>query len=317
MVNNSNFRIVAYGEILWDILPDGPVLGGALFNFTNRVNELGNEGILISKLGADNFGKDALEGMKKLHLDTSYIQRDLDHPTGTVKVTLDENHNPDYEIIKDVAYDFITTENRQKVLVSEADCLCFGSLIQRQKSSRDTLYQLIESFNGRYIFYDINLRKDCYTDQIIQRSLQHANILKLNKDELVFLNENFQMNKVDLSSMASAIRDRFDLKYCVVTLGDEGVFVVSDRDEKVYMPSFQVEVIEPIGAGDAFTAAFAHSLLNNQPLEECCKFGNLIGAIVAGQRGATQAITPAMIDRFKSNISFGKINRELVDYQPS
>ena len=126
MVNNSNFRIVAYGEILWDILPDGPVLGGALFNFTNRVNELGNEGILISKLGADNFGKDALEGMKKLHLDTSYIQRDLDHPTGTVKVTLDENHNPDYEIIKDVAYDFITTENRQKVLVSEADCLCFG-----------------------------------------------------------------------------------------------------------------------------------------------------------------------------------------------
>ena len=317
MNNHTGFSIIAFGEILWDILPDGPVLGGAPFNFTNRVNELGNSGILISRVGADRYGKEALDAMEKLNLDATYIQHDPDHPTGTVQVALDEGHNPDYEIIKDVAYDYVTIEERQEVLVGEADCLCFGSLAQRSKTSRDTLYKLMNAFNGKYIIYDINLRKDSFDDKIIQRSLDHANVLKLNQDELEYLNKHFSLNAAKLPDMASAIRDRFALEYCVVTLGDEGVFLVSSQDEKVYVPSYQVEVIEPIGAGDAFTAGFVHSLLHGQSLADCCKFGNLIGAIVAGQRGATQSISNALIGEFQARASFGEVNREFTDYLPA
>jgi fructokinase len=306
--------VVAFGEVLYDILPDGPVLGGALFNFASRINEFGETGILISRIGEDELGRKILARMEDLKLEKTYLQVDEAHPTGTVKVMLDDERNPDYEIIEKVAYDYINLTKAQEDVVARADCFCFGSLIQRHEVSRNTLHELFSCFGGRYMLYDINLRKDSYTREIIDTSLDHANVLKLNIDELQELRLMYNINTSHPADIASAMLNRFNLKLCILTMGHEGVFVASSTGEKLYVPAYKVKVVEPIGAGDAFTAAFMSKLLQNKPLIECSKFGNMIGAIVAGQRGATQPIDDETFQLFEKGAEYATINAQFSDY---
>ena len=133
--------IVAYGEILWDLLPSGAVLGGAPFNFVYRVNSLGHRGVMVSRLGRDDLGNRTFGIVKELGLETSYIQWDSEHPTGTVEVRFDEKKNPDYRIVPAVAYDFIEVTESLQDLAAGAECLCYGTLIQRRQDSRNTLYR--------------------------------------------------------------------------------------------------------------------------------------------------------------------------------
>ena len=292
----KKFKIAAFGEVLWDLLPDASVLGGAPFNFTYRINSLGNEGVMISSVGNDNLGKEALKTISVLQITDRYIQLNPQCPTGTVNVFFDEFKNPDYEIIKNVAYDFVTFNDDLEKLISQVDCICFGTLAQRNELSRQTLQKLLHHFNGKFRFYDLNLRKECYSSENIVSSLCNTDILKLNKQEAAQLNQLLQLNKNGLVEICTELIHSYQLQYCVVTLEEYGSLAVSSKDEVVYTPGFEVKLIDPLGAGDAFSAGFVDALLHGESLQEASEIGNRLGALVATQKGATQKITRDELD---------------------
>jgi fructokinase len=279
------------------LLPDVSVLGGAPFNFTYRINSLGNEGIMVSAVGQDELAEKALNTISGLQISNRYIQVNPEYPTGTVNVFFDEFKNPDYEIIKKVAYDFISFNKDLERLIPQIDCICFGTLAQRKPISRETLHKLMKLFKGKYRFYDLNLRKDCYSVENITASLANADILKLNEREANELNEMLQLNKSELVEVCRELIDSWELQYCVITLEERGSLAVSARGEVVYTPGFKVELTDPLGSGDAFSAGFVDALLRGKSLQEASETGNRLGALVATQKGATQKITKREVDR--------------------
>jgi len=229
-------KVVAFGEILWDLLPTGAKLGGAPFNFAYRVNSLGDSGIIVSRLGRDELGKQAWDQAASLGMDTSNIQWDENWPTGTVQITLDENNNPDYFIVPGVAYDNMEITEALLTVASQADCFCFGTLAQRTPTARKTLEKLLDASGEAVKLLDINLRKNCYSTDTITSSLEKANVLKLNDDEACYLADLFGMPSDSLASLSEEIVQKFSLHCCVVTLGERGAFGASADNEKVYVP---------------------------------------------------------------------------------
>jgi len=296
----KKFKIAAFGEVLWDLLPDASVLGGAPFNFTYRINSLDNEGVIISAIGKDTLGEKALKTISELQISDRYIQINPGYPTGTVNVFFDEFKNPDYEIIKDVAYDFVTFCENLERLILQVDCICFGTLAQRNSVSKHTLQKLLQHFKGKYRFYDLNLRKDCYSTEIIISSLKNADILKLNKQEANKLNDLLKLNKNGLAEICMELINSYQLQYCVITLEECGSLAVSVSGEVVYNPGFKIKLIDPLGAGDAFSAGFVDALLRGKSLKEASESGNRLGALIATKKGATQKITQGELN----NIAF-------------
>ena len=313
-VEPSKQTITAFGEILWDLLPSGPVIGGAPFNFTHRVHELGHRGVMLSRVGEDEYGQRAVAKMQALGLETGFIQHDEQHPTGTVEVYWDENREPDYTIIPNVAYDHIAHHESLSALM-QSDCLCFGTLAQRHEDSRNTLQTLLNRFAGQYALYDINLRKDTYSLPVIQASLSRANVLKLNEDEVKVLAQMLEWPDASLMTMGPKLVEQKGLKYCVITLGERGVLAFSDQGEQVYVPTFQTKVVDPIGAGDAFTAGLVHSLLQKHSLTQACRFGNALGALVASQEGGTQPIQRSAVEAILQKNAVGAVDERLDSFR--
>jgi fructokinase len=285
------FKVVAFGEALWDLLPTGPVLGGAPLNFAYRVNSLGHRSIIISRLGKDDLGAKAREQIVTLGMDATCLQWDDAYPTGTVDIYFDEDKNPDYTIIENVAYDYIEFSADLANIVERADCLCFGTLAQRNTVSRRTLQSLLSKFSGKFRLLDINLRKNCYSDETLKSTLEQANVLKLNDEELAVLVDLLELQGDSVPAQAETLLKHAGLAYCVVTLGERGAFALSHNGEKIYSPGYQVSLVDPCGSGDGFTAGFIHALHHGQSLEQACRLGNTLGAMVAQQQGATQPIS--------------------------
>ncbi len=290
--------IFAFGELLWDILPSCTVLGGAPFNFVYRVNSLGDTGLMVSRLGRDELGRKAFDRVVQLGLDTTYIQWEQDLPTGTVQVSFDENNNPDFVIVPQVAYDRIELTDTLVDAVTTADCLCFGTLSQRAKTSRKTIEQLLERAEKSLNFLDINLRKDCYNPETVRFSLQKADVLKLNEDEAGRLERMLGVSHKSIPEFCEEMLDKWSLEHCVVTLGEKGAFAMSAIGEKVYVPGYKVELADSIGSGDAFSAGFVHKLLHGTSIDQAAWFGNVLGALVATKEGATSPVTLDEIDLF-------------------
>lgn len=290
--------VTAFGEVLWDLLPSGAVLGGAPLNFAYRVHSLGDTALMVSRIGRDDLGRQAHEAVAELGLGTSLLQWDDEAPTGTVQVSFDARNNPDYVIVPDVAYDRIALTEALARSVEGVDCLCFGTLAQRAPISRATLTVLLERAAGTLRLLDINLRKDCYDEDSVLFSLKEASVLKCNEDEVHALGEMLRIRHEPIATFCEAVVQRYALRYCLVTLGERGAFGLSDRDERAYVPGYRVDVADSLGAGDAFTAGFVHKVLRGAALTEAIAFGNVLGAIVATQTGATTPIAPGGIEAF-------------------
>jgi fructokinase len=292
--------ILAFGEILWDILPSCIVLGGAPFNFVYRVNSLGDTGLMVSRLGRDELGRKAFEQVIQLGLDTTYIQWDDNFPTGTVQVSFDEESNPNYVIIPNVAYDQIELTDMLLGAASTADCLCFGTLSQRLGKSRKTIEQLLEKADKSLKLLDINLRKDSYNLETVTFSLQKADILKLNEDEADQLGHMLSISRRNIPEFCNEMLDKWSLQHCVVTFGEKGAFAMSTQGHKVYVPGYKIKLVDSLGSGDAFAAGFVHKILRGKSITEACQFGNVLGALVATQEGATSSVTPDQIKQFRN-----------------
>ncbi len=290
--------VLAFGELLWDLLPSGPTLGGAPFNFVYRVNSLGDRGLMVSRLGRDELGERAWAQVESLGMDGRLIQWDDDAPTGTVQVDLSDPNRPDFHIVPAVAYDRIEATPELLEAATEADCICFGTLIQRTPTARRTLEAVLDVAPDALKLLDINLRKDCFTRETIVSSLRAADILKLNDDEACDLSSMFGVGAPEYPGFCEQMMSQWDLTHCVVTLGERGAYAASAEGERVQVPGYKVELADTCGSGDAFTAGFIHRLLRGAPLAECCKLGNALGALVASQKGATGRIPPERLKAF-------------------
>jgi fructokinase len=290
--------VLSFGETLWDLLPSGPALGGAPFNFAHRVNALGDRGFIVTRLGRDDYGRKALDQMRSLGVGAAHVQQDGHRPTGTVQVAFDTKRNPEFFIVPEAAYDFIEVTQEALELAAAADCFCFGTLAQRAPVSRQTLHRLLDASNKGLKFLDINLRKDCYSLQTITESLKRANILKMNLQEAHYLAELFEISLTTLPDFCAEMLEEWSLSCCLVTLGEHGAFAASANCDKVYVPGLEINVVDTCGSGDAFSAGFIHEYLRHKPLADCCRFGNQLGALAATRRGGTAPISSVELDHF-------------------
>lgn len=291
-------KIAAFGELLWDLLPNGKVLGGAPANFIYRINSFGDRGTLLSKVGNDKSGREAREALRRLGVSDENIQTDYEFPTGSVKIKIDESGNPDFNIITEVAYDHIEINTEMIDAFSEADCVCFGTLVQRYGISKNTLRELVHESPNVVKFLDINLRKKCYTATTIEDSLRMTNILKTNDEELLITKQLLGLENENLVDLSRETIKKYDLDIILCTLGSNGAFCLTKDEVFCYDPGYQIILGDTVGSGDAFSAGFVHYYMNGHPIEEALCFGNAAGAMVATTTGATSPMSKKEILNF-------------------
>lgn len=299
--------IVGLGEMLWDLFPDGRQMGGAPANFAYITSLLGNRGIAASRLGQDDLGHEAMNRLTDLGLETTFLQEDTEHPTGTVRVTVDKQGQPCFEISQSVAWDYLEWTPQWESLAAQADAVCFGSLAQRSPQSQATIQNFLQATRPQCLrVFDVNLRQDFYSAEILSASMKVASIVKLNHEELPKImrllasGETFSGAGSEESS-AWRLLDLYHLQLVCVTRGNHGSLLVRGKVCDAH-PGFRVKVADTVGAGDAFTAALVHEYLRGASLAEMNETANQIGAWVASESGATPVPGPGGIERRLAHI---------------
>jgi fructokinase len=299
--------IVGLGEMLWDLFPEGKQMGGAPANFAYITSLLGNRGIAASRLGQDDLGCEATDRLTDLGLEATFLQQDAEHPTGTVRVTVDEHGQPCFEISKSVAWDYLEWTPQWQSLAAQADAVCFGSLAQRSPQSQATIQRFLQATRPQCLrVFDVNLRQNFYNAEILSASMKVASIVKLNHEELpkiMRLLTSGEMLSGSGSEESSARRllDLYRLQLICVTRGNHGSLLVRGKVCDAH-PGFRVKVADTVGAGDAFTAALVREYLRGSSPAEMNETANQIGAWVASESGATPVPGPGGIERKLAHI---------------
>ena len=282
----DRYVIAGLGELLWDMLPSGPQLGGAPANFAYFASLLGEEGIVASRVGRDDLGDRAVDHIAGHGLSTDAIQRDEVYPTGTVDVALGPDGQPDFTINGHVAWEHMAWTPGWSALAARADAVCFGTVSRHQADSAPAVRAFLEAMGPSALrLFDVNLRQDRFSPALLHDSFQHAHIVKLNDQELRTVCPLLDLGEGDLESMARQLRAHYALEAVCVTRGAEGSLLVTST-ETVAHPGVPVDVVDTIGAGDAFTAVLASGYLRGVPLERVSEAANRLGAWVASQTGA-------------------------------
>jgi len=280
-------KALSFGEVLWDVIDNVEHLGGAPFNLAAHLAQLGCESYAITRIGDDKRGRKISEEAARLGLKNDFIQIDPSHPTSWVDVELTGEGVPSYIIHENVAWDFIraTEEMMEKLRGRHFDVFCFGTLSQRSSASRQSLYRLLDVQCARNVFCDINLRQDYYSHEIISKSLDYANIVKLNDEEVEQLSLMlFRRNLLDYD-FAGLLQARYDVETVCITRGANGSTIYHPKGVEE-TPGIEVEVADTVGAGDAYGAGFLKKFCEGAPMSEGASFANQIGAFVASQSGA-------------------------------
>ncbi|HEY4008681.1 MAG TPA: carbohydrate kinase [Acidobacteriaceae bacterium] len=292
---SASKSIVGLGELLWDMLPQGPQLGGAPSNFAVMAARLGNKGAIATRIGTDPLGREAMAYLKTTPVDTGYIQEDFSRVTGTVTVAL-EKGEPRFTIHEPVAWDFLELTPHWLALAEQADAVCFGTLAQRSPASRRTIESFLHETRPECLrIFDVNLRPPFFSAEIVERSLELATIFKLNADEMPQVLSLLEFPEAAgttpdfLLNGARQIIDQFPVKLVAITLGAQGSLLVT-RNEVDRHAGYPVKVVDAVGAGDAFTAALTHYYLRGAPLSQLNAAGNRWGAWVASRAGAMPAL---------------------------
>jgi fructokinase len=293
-VSDRRLTVVGLGEILWDLLPAGRQLGGAPANFAYHAQALGGAGVVVSCVGADDAGREILRRLEKRGLATRYIATDPDHPTGTVSVALDVRGNPDFTIHEGVAWDFLPRAPELLELAARADAVCYGSLAQRSSVTRETIRAFLEATRPECLrVFDVNLRQRFFSEGIVRASLDRADVLKLNEEELPVVAELLGVEGTE-TEMLDVLLDRFSLRAVALTRGERGS-LLRRPGETAEHPGFQrEEIADTVGAGDAFTAAMVMGLLQERDLWAVCEGANRLAAYVCSQPGAMPAVPPEL-----------------------
>ena len=286
----QNKLITGLGEILWDCLPEGKRLGGAPANFAWHVAQAGLDSCVVSAIGEDPAGDEILQLLETKQLN-HHLTRTA-YPTGSVEVELDTQGIPCYHIREQVAWDYIPFTLKLEALARRSCAVCFGSLAQRNPVSRTTINRFLDSMpdgEGQYKIFDMNLRQNFYTREVLHNSLNKCNILKLNEEELLLMEQLFGYSTPDRKEACRQIAADYGLKILILTCGTEGSYIFSATGESFY-PTPQVKVRDTVGAGDSFTAAFCAALLKGDPIPEAHRKAVLTSAYVCTCDGAMPTI---------------------------
>ena len=285
--------IVGLGEALWDVLPEGKKLGGAPANFAYHAGQFGLDTIAISALGEDKLAEETIDALKEHSL--NHMMPRVPYPTGTVQVTLTGDGIPTYDIKENVAWDNIPYTDEMKEIAQNARAVCFGSLAQRNVVSRENIHKFLDDTPKDCMkIFDINLRQQFYTKEVIKESLQRCNVLKINDEELVLIGRMFGYPGLDIENKCWLILGKYNLDMLVLTCGTNGSYVFTPG-QMSFQETPKVEVADTVGAGDSFTGSFCACILNGKPVPEAHKTAVEVSAFVCTQNGAM----PVVPDRLK------------------
>ena len=274
--------IICFGEVLWDALPSGLFLGGAPMNVCYHLNQLEIDAIICSKVGDDRLGKEALRRIEQKGISAEYIQLDDSQETGFVEVVMTDKGEPDYNIIKPVAWDSIEFTREVKKLAEDSWGLVFGTLAQRDEISRNTLRQLWKSDCRKIL--DVNVRPPYDDKAIVQDSLEIADIVKMNDEELIQIKEWFSISGTEQESVEK-LSHEFNFSTACITKGAEGAILFQDGNWYKHS-GYKIEATDTVGAGDAFFAALIYGIRHYMRGKELLKYANAAGSLVAQKNGA-------------------------------
>jgi fructokinase len=299
-MSEKRYAVVGLGELLWDVFPAGKELGGAPANFAYMTSLLGDEGVVASRVGTDDLGSEAKRRLEYLGLETSSVQLDPTHPSGKVQVKVDAKGQPTFQIAEEVAWDFLEWTAAWHSLAQKADAVCFGSLAQRSPQSRQTIHFFLKTIRPETArVFDVNLRQSFYSAQILSDSAKHADIIKLNDDELPTVVQLLGFPFHDEESAAEWLLHTFHIKLVCVTRGARGSLLVSEYAKHEH-PGIRVTVADTVGSGDAFTAALVYHYLRRDSLATMNEAANRMGSWVASQTGATPAPDEARLKQIRA-----------------
>jgi fructokinase len=283
---NQNRYVVGLGEVLWDVLPEGKKLGGAPANFAYHAGQfLGMDNtIAVSALGEDKLADETIDALKEHGLN-DLLPR-VPYPTGTVQVQLDDQGIPTYDIKENVAWDNIPFDDDIAAIARNCRAVCFGSLAQRNVVSRETIQKFLDATPEDCLkIFDINLRQQFYTQEVIRESLQRCNILKINDEELVLIGRMFGYPGLDIENKCWLILGKYNLDMLVLTCGINGSYVFTPGNVS-FQDTPKVKVADTVGAGDSFTGSFVGSILNGKSVPEAHRTAVQVSAYVCTQNGA-------------------------------
>ena len=286
--------IVGLGEALWDVLPEGKKLGGAPANFAYHAGQFGLDTIAISALGEDALAEETIDALKEHNL--NYLMPRVPYPTGTVQVTLAEGGIPTYDIKEGVAWDNIPYTDEMAEIAKNSRAVCFGSLAQRNKVSRENIRKFLADTPADCLkICDINLRQQFYSKEILEDSFRLCNILKINDEELIVVNRMFGYDGLDMRQTCEKMVQDYGLKMLVLTCGTNGSYVFTDDGLTSFQDTPKVEVADTVGAGDSFTGSFCACILNGKPVQEAHKTAVAVSAFVCTQNGAMPTLPKEFI----------------------
>lgn len=287
-----NEIVVGMGEALWDVLPEGKKIGGAPANFAYHVSQFGLPSCVVSAIGDDALGKEIIENFTSKGLDQ--LIAEVPYPTGTVQVEIDQTGIPLYDIKENVAWDNIPYTEHLDTLAKRTKAVCFGSLTQRNVVSRNTINHFLDTMpkdDDSLIVFDVNLRQGFYNKEILCKSMQNCNILKINDEELITVSRMFGYPGIDLQDKCWILLGKYNLKMLILTCGINGSYVFTPGNVS-FQPTPKVEVADTVGAGDSFTAAFIASILKGKSVTEAHTIAVKTSAYVCTQKGAMPILPP-------------------------
>jgi len=292
--------IVCFGELLWDMLPTGKVIGGAPFNIVNRANALGTSATVISAIGNDDLGQEIIAGVQSKGNSTDYISVLDTLPTGVVNIEVAPSGEPHYDIVHPVAWDNIPITIQARKLIENCKVFIYSSLGLRDERSREALFSVLPLAQKKVC--DINLRKGHYEKSTIQRMIDAADVLRMNEYELQMVAEWHELNHLNPKEQIIKLANIYNYEEVITTLGGDGA-VCYDGNHFYNQPVFKVDVVDTVGAGDAFLATYVSSRLNNDTIPDALRKGCIVGGLTAAKAGGTPDISIEEIEKMEQLVN--------------
>jgi fructokinase len=298
----EKYTAVGIGEVLWDIYRDRRHLGGAPANFAVHAAQLGDQGVLVSRIGDDVMGRELIQAFRQRQLAVDYIQIDGKKPTGTVMVSLDVMGVPGFRCSQDVAFDYLQFGPELETLAQNCDAVLFGTLAQRSPETRKTIWRFLQAAKNAVRVFDVNSRAGAEAlREIVPASLHAANVLKVNRSELEMLQAVLRRSADTRQKFIDFLLKKYHLKLLAVTYG-EGGCEIFDGQAMCKIDGLPAPAIDTTGAGDAFAAGMVHKLLRGASLREIGEYANLLGAFLCTQSGATPVFNSQELEIFRESL---------------
>ncbi len=283
MKNTTQPYIVSFGEVLWDIFPNGERAGGAPFNVAYNTFKMGTDIKMLSKVGNDELGKKLINQIKNWGITTELIQTDEKFSTGTVIANFDENNEAHYDIVQNVAWDFIEILPEHEEIIKNAEAFVFGSLAARNETSRNTLFQLLEW--AKFKIFDVNFRPPFVDVELIKTLLHKCDLVKMNKPELRNIIEFLGEEYIDEETGVKHIQKYFNINEVVLTKGSKGARYFVGNQSYTFS-AIPITIADTVGSGDSFLAGFLHKRIQEKSPEEIMKQAVSLGAFITSKFGA-------------------------------